>query len=128
MTSSTVAPASETPVPGRGTRLILVKKVLADGQACRKCLQIEQRLREQGHAERVHQVLIADERDPDSPGQRLAQRLGVTHAPFFVLETAQGERVYTSYLKLVREVFHDKPSTAEEARELLEQNPGLDHI
>ncbi len=118
----------EALVPARAVRLTMVKKIMADGRPCRKCAQVEQRLREQGYAGRIDRILVADERAPDSPGMRLARCLNVVEAPFFVMETEHGEHVYTSYLKLVREVFRGRPSEAAEARELLEKTPGLDYI
>ncbi len=57
--------------------ITLVKKVLADGSPCRKCAEVETRLRESGYLSRIHDTVIADERDPASPGMELARRHNV---------------------------------------------------
>jgi adenylyl-sulfate reductase (glutathione) len=86
-------------------RVIMVKKRLRDGEPCRKCAQAEEMLRRRGVWERVHEVVWADEADPSSPGWELARLHDVETAPFFLVRTGQTERVYTSALKLVKEVF-----------------------
>jgi len=83
----------------------MVKKIMADGSPCAKCDEIEQRLRRDGWAARIERTVIADERDADSEGMQLARRHGVSLAPFFIVSGDGGEHVYTSYLKLVREIF-----------------------
>lgn len=88
-------------------RITLVKKVLADGRPCRKCHEIGQRLEQNGHAAWIDRVVVADEREPHGEGWALACAHGVTVAPFFVVEEAGTTRVYTVYLKFVREVLGD---------------------
>jgi len=108
--------------------IAFVKKLKLDGTPCRKCAEVEDRLQAAGLMARIDQVIIADERAPDSEGMRLAAELDVDAAPFFVV-TANGARtVYTSYLRLLREVLEAPASEAEEAREVLEQNPDLDFL
>ena len=88
-------------------RITLVKKVLADGSLCAKCNDVEQKLKENNQEKFLAETLIADERDPESPGMQLAQRLNVQRAPFFVVEEDGKEpEVYTVYFKLVKEVFN----------------------
>ncbi len=87
-------------------RITLVKKILADGSACKKCNEVANRLEESGYMKFVDTVLTADERDPSSQGLQLASVLGVDRAPFFVVDHDDGRReVYTVYFKLVREVL-----------------------
>lgn len=88
-------------------RITLVKKILADGSLCAKCNDVEQKLKENDQEKFLDEVLIADERDPQSPGMQLAQRLNVQRAPFFVVEK-EGEEpeVYTVYFKFVKEVLN----------------------
>ncbi len=109
-------------------KVTLVKKVLADGSPCAKCADVEAHLERSGYADRIDAVLIADERDPTSPGMQLAERLGVTRAPFFVVETGAGTRVYTVYFKFVREVLREQLSAREEDEETLRDNPDLDYL
>lgn len=111
--------------------ITFVKKVLATGQPCAKCDDVEQRLRRSGLMARIHRVLVADERDGDSEGMRLALRHGVRIAPFFLVEDGFETTVYTVYLKFVREVLGGETaphSELEEARDLLRANPDLDLV
>lgn len=85
--------------------ITFVKKRFEDGSTCRKCAEIEQRLRREGHLARIDEVMVADVADPDSPGMRLARELNVDYAPFFVVRDGGRTEVYTIYLKFVREVL-----------------------
>ena len=86
--------------------ITFVKKITADGEACRKCADVEQRLRESGYWDCIDTVLVADERNPDSAGVHMAAALGVDKAPFFVGEDdAGGIAVHTIYFKFLREVL-----------------------
>ena len=67
-------------------RITFVKKILADGTPCAKCADVEARLVDAGRMSRIDRVVIADERDPESEGMRLARRHGVATAPFFIVE------------------------------------------
>lgn len=82
-----------------------VKKVLENGEACRKCQDVEARLRGAGHWPRIDAVAVADARDPASEGMQLAARHGVAVAPFFLVREGAQIRVYTIYLQFVREVL-----------------------
>jgi hypothetical protein len=66
-------------------RIVMVKKRLESGEPCAKCSQAEQMLRDRGVWDAIDQVVWADERDDESEGMRLARRLGVELAPFFVV-------------------------------------------
>jgi hypothetical protein len=104
-----------------------VKKILADGRPCAKCADVEARLTTGGHWPAIDRVLIADERDPASDGMRLATRLGVDRAPFFVVENAQETIVYTVFLKFMRDYL--RSANANEAAEaVLRSHPELDHL
>ena len=106
----------------------MVKKIHRDGQACAKCLEVEERLAREGIRERIDETLVADERDPDSEGMKLARQHQITRAPFFLAQNEDtGEvQIYTSYLKFLREVLHQDTSTKERAQELLENDQDLD--
>lgn len=109
--------------------ITFVKKILASGEPCAKCADVEERLRRSGHIERIDRTLVADERDADSEGMQLAQRLGVSRAPFFVVtEEGREPTVYTVYFKFAREVLGREESGADEAKEILRDNPDLDFI
>lgn len=97
-------------------RVTMVKKKLRDGSTCRKCQEAEEHLAARGLLDRIDEVVWAVEGDPASPGERLGQRLGVERAPFFVVcDDAGSERVYTSVLRLVKEVFNQELSSKEAA-------------
>src|SRR5262245_22119237 len=108
-------------------QITFVKKILADGQPCGKCRDVEERLTEGDHWQAIDCVVVADERDSQSPGMQLATRLGVDRAPFFVVEYGDKTVVYTVFLKFVKEVLGRSNDNAD-AELLLASNPDLDLI
>lgn len=110
-------------------KITLVKKILADGSPCKKCGDVLQKLEESGHMARIDEVLVADERDPQSAGIKLADKYNVDRAPFFVVEQEGREPlVYTVYFKFVKEILEQKTSEEEELKEIMNDNPDLDFI
>ncbi len=122
-------------------RVTFVKKILANGAPCAKCGDVERRLERSGLLARIDRVVVADERDEDSEGMRLARRHQVQLAPFFLVDNGGATTVYTVYLKFVREIFGGEPMSpstvgradvesaeVEEARDLLRANPDLDLV
>ena len=107
----------------------MIKKILKDGQPCRKCLGIEERLIRNGLIDRIDEIIIADERDNNSQGMKLAGQYNVDHAPFFIVEReGQSPRIYTVYFRFIKEVFDSVTSEQEEIREIQDQSPDLDYI
>ena len=107
--------------------ITFVKKILANGEPCAKCADVEARLHSGGYFEKIDAVLVADEREATSEGHALATRLGVDRAPFFVVRDADGaETVYTVFFKFLREVLEAPTSASSEASEILRDNPELD--
>jgi hypothetical protein len=89
----------------------MVKKVKADGSPCRKCVEVEQRLKDAGLYSRIDKVIIADESNPGSEGMRLAREFKIAAAPFFIVENEAGETtVYTIYFKFLKEVLQQDPA------------------
>ncbi|UVE19369.1 hypothetical protein NVV93_08340 [Pseudomonas sp. LS44] len=114
-------------------RITLVKKVLADGQDCRKCRDVLEQLERRGHLGHIDRILVADERDPGSAGWMVAQHYGVEAAPFFVVRQDDGrEQVYSVFLAFLHEVLepHGKeaPSTTPEDLAALALRDGLDRL
>ncbi len=109
-------------------RITFVKKILADGEPCAKCADVEQRLQASGQMARIDRVIVADERDPNSAGMRLATRHQVAVAPFFVVEDGDETTVYPIYLRFVKEVFGRPVESVDESVELLRANPDLDLV
>lgn len=82
--------------------ITMVKKRLADGQVCAKCLDAQRLLEVRGLAARIDEVVWADEADPSAPGWALAAEHNVSLAPFFVVRSDDGTRVVTSVIQLAR--------------------------
>lgn len=95
--------------------ITMVKKRLADGKECRKCREVTELLESKGLWSRIDQVVWADERDPESPGMKLAAQYHVNVAPFFIVRDKGGEHVYTSVLQLLRGRLAEL-TTSEQAR------------
>jgi phosphoadenosine phosphosulfate reductase len=82
----------------------MIKKRLASGEPCRKCVQAEEMLRARGAWSRIDNVVWADENEPDSEGMQLARRYGIETAPFFLVDEGRGQAVpYSSVLRLMSE-------------------------
>ena len=109
-------------------KITMVSKIRLDGTPCPKCADVKQRLEALGLTERIDAVVIADERNPQSPGVLLAQRHNVDLAPFFVVEDGQQTRIYTVFMRLLREVLQSKADGADgnSAQDVLRANPELD--
>lgn len=87
-------------------KITMVKKVMADGNLCKKCLEVQERLEKSGYVDRIDTFVTAMENDPSSPGALLADMHHVNKAPFFIVEQEGQEPViYTIYFKLVKEVL-----------------------
>src|SRR5262245_35623844 len=81
----------------------MVKKRLANGEPCPKCLQAEELLKQRNLWQHIDRVVWALEGDASSEGMKLAAKLGIELAPFFVVrDDAGNERVYESVLALVK--------------------------
>jgi len=81
----------------------MIKKELADGSPCKKCLQAEDVLKRRGLWEQIDEVVMAREADPASRGMKLAAEHQVELAPFFIVKEGDREIVYTSVIELMRE-------------------------
>ena len=95
-------------------RISMIKKRLADGSECRKCLDATEHLRSRGLWNRIDEIVWADEGDPASIGMQLGAHLDVDRAPFFIVEDEDGRSVYTSVLQLVRERLGQSVSVQEQ--------------
>lgn len=110
-------------------RITMVKKVLADGMSCKKCAEVEARLRDGGYLERIDHIAVADERDADSEGMQLANRYQIERAPFFIVEeTGREPRVYTVFMRFLKEVLQAEVDEHDEAAEIMERDNSLDFI
>ena len=109
--------------------ITFVKKITADGNPCRKCAEVETKLKKAGLLRSIAQTVIADERDPASEGMQLAKNYQVDTAPFFIMRMNDGEtRVYTIYFRFVKEILQAKTTEQEAAADILDSHPDLDYI
>ena len=98
----------------------MVKKRLADGSECRKCIDVSSLLSSRDLWSRVDEVVWALEDDPTSPGMILGQTFAVDAAPFFIVRENNGtETVYVSVLQLIRDRLHE-PTTAADLAEVVD--------
>jgi len=96
---------------GQSVHVTMVKKRLASGEPCRKCLQTEEMLRQRGLWDRIDEVVWAEEADPSSSGMQLAEKFGVDTAPFFLVTDDSGQvAAVRSALQLIRD--HLQPRSA----------------
>lgn len=110
-------------------KITLVKKILSDGSPCKKCADVLEKLENSGNMSKIDEVLIADERDPESPGMKLAKHHDVDRAPFFVVEREDGNvQIYTVYLKFSKEVLDQSTSEKDELKEIMQNNSDLDFL
>ncbi|HLA86998.1 MAG TPA: hypothetical protein VJL10_03155, partial [Anaerolineales bacterium] len=88
-------------------QITFVKKIKADGTACKKCADVEGRLRDGGYMNRINRVVIAYENDPQSEGMQLAAHHQVAVAPFFIVEEeGKAPKIYTIYFRFLKEVLN----------------------
>lgn len=79
--------------------ITFVKKILADGELCKKCRDVSERLDSEGLIEMINHISIADERDADSEGMRLARQYHVERAPFFLVDDGGSVIAFDVYFK-----------------------------
>jgi len=107
----------------------MVKKILADGSPCKKCGEVLATMEADDQLKFMNEILVADERDPESAGMQLAKKLGVDRAPFFVVSQDDGSQtIYTAYLKFVKEVLNATTNEKEELKELMNNSQDLDFL
>ena len=115
--SLTLAEAGNKSEHGLTRSITMVKKLMPDGSACRKCNDIEARLERDGLLDQIDTHIYMDTEAPSDPGTKLAVKHEVKVAPFFVVHSlgAAGEEedVYTAYLKMKKQVFGKAASQVE---------------
>jgi hypothetical protein len=112
-------------------KITFVKKILADGSPCKKCADVTEKLESSGQMAQINDVLVADERDSSSAGMQVAKQYNVDRAPFFVVEEeGKQPRIYTVYLKFVKEVLDQKSGgdDVDELKEIMQDNSDLDFL
>lgn len=79
--------------------ITFVKKILADGELCKKCREVSDRLDTEGLIAQINHIAIADQRDAESEGMQLAKQYKVERAPFFIVEQNGDTQVFDVYFK-----------------------------
>jgi len=80
--------------------ITFVKKILANGEPCKKCQEVAERLAIEGLLDSINHIAIADARDSQSEGMRLASKYKVERAPFFLVEEENSSvEVFDVYFK-----------------------------
>lgn len=79
--------------------ITFVKKILEDGSHCKKCRDVSDRLVSEDLIEHINHIAIADVRDSESEGIKLAQAHKIERAPFFVVEDDGNTLVFDVYFK-----------------------------
>ena len=101
-------------------KITMVKKIFADGSPCKKCAEVEEKMRVAGQLQRIDHTVVADESNPESAGMLLATEHGVDRAPFFVVERdGEPAQIYTVYFKFVKEVLNAETSEEDEIAEIM---------
>lgn len=72
-------------------KVTMVKKRLADGSECKKCLEATAFLKDKGVWDQIDDIVWFDETAASSAGAVLAQQFEMERAPFFVLERKNRE-------------------------------------
>ena len=110
-------------------KITLVKKINKDGNFCRKCVNVVEKLEKKGLMGRIDQIVVADEREPSSEGLDLAIKHGVEAAPFFIVDHEDGStQGYSTSVRFFKEILNQKTSEREEVSEIMDRYPELDFI
>jgi hypothetical protein len=110
--------------------IIFVKKIRKDGTPCPKCDDVANQLEKNDQLKFIDRVAIADERDDSSEGMEIARQYNVERAPFFVVSLPDEDqpRIYTVYLKFVKEILNQATSEKDEIADIMDSNPDLDFL
>lgn len=111
-------------------RITMVSKIRVDGSPCPKCIDVQRRLDELGLASRIDHHVVADERDAESEGMRLARQHDVRVAPFFIVEEdGTPPRIYTVFMRFLREALDGgSGDRVDGAKDALRAHPELNFI
>lgn len=103
----------------------MVKKIKEDGEECKKCREVTERLKTGDELSLIDRIVYADVRDPDSEGLKVAKKLNIDIAPFFIVEGKGNVTVYKTYMELKRKVL-DKITGKEDVKIKKRRRPDFD--
>uniref|UniRef100_A0A7S2S0H9 Phosphoadenosine phosphosulphate reductase domain-containing protein n=1 Tax=Mucochytrium quahogii TaxID=96639 RepID=A0A7S2S0H9_9STRA len=120
------------------TAVIMVKKLTEDGEYCRKCKDVAEKIEQDNLTDWIGHIAVANVLDAKSEGSILAKHFEIATAPFFLVrdletERAKGEwKIVRSYLqlrKLLEKNADRKLLLEEEGKEvLLAKDTKLKHL
>lgn len=102
-------------------KITLVKKIMENGEECKKCAEVTDRLKAGSELEFIDNIVFADMRDQDAEGNRLAEKYNVDIAPFFIVEESGSVIIYKTYMELKKKVLKkalDQADTDIEAKRI----------
>ncbi len=85
--------------------ITLVKKIMENGEECKKCAEVTERLKAGSELDLIDNIIFADMRNKDSEGNRSAEKYNVAVAPFFIVEEGGDVTIYKSYMELKKKVL-----------------------
>lgn len=87
-------------------KITFVKKIKEDGEECKKCREVTERLNAGNELTIIDDIVYADMRDPDSVGLKLAEKYNVDIAPFFIVENEGNVAIYKTYMEFKKKVLN----------------------
>ena len=101
-------------------KITLVRKIKEDGSDCQKCQDVIDQMAKNDQLKHLDRIVDADERDETSEGFMIAMKHKVARAPFFLVEFDDGShKIYTVYLKFVKEVLQQETDKKAELKDTL---------
>ena len=90
-------------------KITMVKKLTPSGSLCRKCLNIESRLKKDNLFDKIDYHLYVN----NINGDKLAIKYNINTVPFFIVESYDlngnyREDIYTVYMKMKKDIFNKK--------------------
>ncbi|MEB8431880.1 hypothetical protein OO007_06540 [Cocleimonas sp. KMM 6892] len=82
--------------------IIFVKKKLATGEWCAKCIDVSNRLEKDGTLRYIDRIVVADVNDAQSEGIQLALKHNMDRAPFFIVTDSNTTQIFDVYFKFKR--------------------------
>lgn len=87
-------------------KIIMVKKIKENGEECKKCREVTERLIAGNELSLIDKIVYADVRDPESEGLRLAKEHNIEIAPFFMVEDSGNVTIYKTYMEFKKKVLN----------------------
>ncbi len=86
-------------------KITFVKKIMENGEECKKCAEVTERLKSGSELKFIDNIVFADMRDHNAEGNQLAEKYNVDIAPFFIVEESGNVIIYKTYMELKKKVL-----------------------